>query len=242
MADNVQITEGSGTSIAADEVTRNAASEKQQIVKISLGAEGAFDTLVDSGQQSRANSLPVTLSSEDAAYLDQIEGYIDQIEGYVDGLETSNSAIQTSVQLLDDTILADDAAFTPGTTKVNMAGFQADETSTDSVDEGDAGAARMTLDRKQIVTARSRTGTLTNVSSSASNGTILASNTAREGATIFNDSTAILYLKFGTTASATSYTVQVAAGGYYEVPFGYTGIIDGIWASANGNARVTEIT
>lgn len=47
--------------------------------------------------------------------------------------------------------LADDAAFTPGTNGVVMAGFQADETATDSVDEGDAGAARITLDRKQIV-------------------------------------------------------------------------------------------
>lgn len=48
--------------------------------------------------------------------------------------------------------VADDAAFTPGTTRVNPAAFLADETATDSVDEGDAGAARMTLDRKQIVT------------------------------------------------------------------------------------------
>ena len=44
----------------------------------------------------------------------------------------------------------DDGAFTPGTTPVQPAGFFADETATDSVDEGDTGAARMTLDRKQI--------------------------------------------------------------------------------------------
>lgn len=48
--------------------------------------------------------------------------------------------------------IVDDAAFTPATTRVLMAGFEADETATDSVDEGDGGAARMTLDRKQIVT------------------------------------------------------------------------------------------
>ena len=47
--------------------------------------------------------------------------------------------------------VADDAAFTPATTRVNPAGFFADETATDSVDEGDIGAARMTLDRKVIV-------------------------------------------------------------------------------------------
>jgi hypothetical protein len=32
--------------------------------------------------------------------------------------------------------------------------------------------------------------------------------------------------------------------GYYEVPFGYTGQLTGIWASDpnDGSARVTEIT
>lgn len=45
-------------------------------------------------------------------------------------------------------VLTDDAAFTPATSRVQMAGFQADDTATDSVDEGDAGAARMSLDRK----------------------------------------------------------------------------------------------
>jgi hypothetical protein len=63
-----------------------------------------------------------------------------------------NGAALTSLQLLDDTIFSDDATFTPGTSKVSMAGFHADETATDSIDEGDAGAARMTLDRKIIVT------------------------------------------------------------------------------------------
>lgn len=63
MADNVNITQGAGTIIAADEVTRNAVVEKQQIIKVSLGADGAFDTLLDSGQQTMANSVPVVLAS-----------------------------------------------------------------------------------------------------------------------------------------------------------------------------------
>lgn len=54
-------------------------------------------------------------------------------------------------------VQVDDAAFTPATSKVMMAGFTADESSTDSVDEGDGGAARMTLDRKQIVTLQPHT-------------------------------------------------------------------------------------
>lgn len=91
--------------------------------------------------------------------------------------------------------------------------------------------------------SRVSTSTLSNVSSSATSVTVLASNSSRRQATVYNDSTAILYLKFGATASATSYTVQLPAAGYYELPQPvYTGILDGIWASANGNARVTELT
>ena len=85
-------------------------------------------------------------------------------------------------------------------------------------------------------------GTLANVASSASSVTLLSANTARRGATIFNDSTQLLYVKFGTTASTTSFTIRMATLSYYEVPFGYTGRIDGIWSVANGNARVTEVT
>jgi hypothetical protein len=57
----------------------------------------------------------------------------------------------------DDVIFADDAAFTPGTSKVAAVGLQCDESSTDSVDEGDIGCPRMTLDRKQIVTMQPHT-------------------------------------------------------------------------------------
>jgi hypothetical protein len=62
--------------------------------------------------------------------------------------------------------------------------------------------------------------------------------------TIYNDSTQVLYVALdGSVASNSNYTVQIAAGGYYEVPGpGYVvgGKITGIWASANGNARLTS--
>jgi hypothetical protein len=63
----------------------------------------------------------------------------------------------TALQKIDDPVIVDDAAFTPATTSVMMAGFEADETATDSVDEGDGGAARMTLDRKIITTPQPHT-------------------------------------------------------------------------------------
>lgn len=93
-----------------------------------------------------------------------------------------------------------------------------------------------------VVKEKSGTATLANVAGSASSVTLIASNANRRGATIQNDSTAILYVKFGSSASSTSYTVKMTADSYYEVPFGYTGIITGIWVSATGSARVTEMT
>lgn len=49
---------------------------------------------------------------------------------------------------------ADDSAFTVGISSVTPIGYLADETATDSIDEGDIGAARMTLDRKQLMASQ----------------------------------------------------------------------------------------
>jgi hypothetical protein len=84
-----------------------------------------------------------------------------------------------------------------------------------------------------------QTATLANVASSATTVTIFAAANGSNGRTVFNDSTAVLYLAFAATASETAYTVQIPADGYYEVPWNYDGVISGIWASANGNARTT---
>lgn len=73
-------------------------------------------------------------------------------------IDSDTSAIQTSVELIDDAIKADDAAFTPATTKVMMAGFEYDDDAPDSVDEGDAGAARMSANRNIYTTIRDAAG------------------------------------------------------------------------------------
>lgn len=91
--------------------------------------------------QLRASAVPVSLASVPSHAVTNAGTFATQVDG----------AALTALQLIDDIVKTDDAAFTPATDEVAMAGFFADETSTDSVDEGDAGAARMTLDRKQIV-------------------------------------------------------------------------------------------
>lgn len=91
---------------------------------------------------------------------------------------------------------------------------------------------------------RSTTAVVTAVADNAASVELLAANPYRLGATIWNDSSIAVYVKLGTTASATSYTVKLASGAYYEVPFGYTGKIDGIWVSdpGDGACRITELT
>lgn len=95
----------------------------------------------------------------------------------------------------------------------------------------------------RVVGASPATGTTSSVAGSASPVTILVANTARMGATVFNDSASLLYLLLGAgTASATVFTVQMQPYAYYEVPFNFNGILTGLWVSATGSARITEIT
>lgn len=93
-----------------------------------------------------------------------------------------------------------------------------------------------------ISTAKPSTSITSSVAASTSSVVLLPSNGTRLGATVYNDSSAFLYVKLGSTASSTDYTIKLFPLSYYEVPYGYTGEIDGIWASAGGFARVDELT
>ena len=95
--------------------------------------------------------------------LDSIQTAVEVIDNFISGskglvTEDNSGAIKTAVELLDDAVIADDAAFTPATTKVLMAGFEFDDTAPDSVDEGDAGAARMSARREIYVQLRDAAG------------------------------------------------------------------------------------
>lgn len=84
---------------------------------------------------------------------------------------------------------------------------------------------------------------VTSVDDSASNQTLVVARAARKGLYIWNNSTEILYIKFGATATTSSWTIRLGAGDYYEAPSPcYTGIVDGIWANnASGSAKITEV-
>lgn len=92
------------------------------------------------------------------------------------------------------------------------------------------------------ITDTSSTGATPTNFSSLTYATISASNASRKGLTLFNEGPGLLYVTLGTsTTTSSSFTVRMSAGDYYEVPFGYIGLVGGIFGTA-GNARVTEIT
>ena len=77
---------------------------------------------------------------------------------------------------------------------------------------------------------------------STSYGTIATASTGRLGCTIFNSGPGNLHVLLGTaTASTSVFTARLSTGDYYEVPFNYTGLIGGIFATA-GTAEVTTIS
>lgn len=101
--------------------------------------------------------------------------------------------------------------------------------------------AQLRLSPIDVKEKSSSTGGTSSVNVGAS-ATVLALNANRLGATIYNESGGACRIKLGASASATDYTMIIAIGGYYEIPFGYTGIITGIAVSGTAVLRVTELT
>ncbi len=72
--------------------------------------------------------------------------------------------------------------------------------------------------------------------------TLQVANVNRRSLAIFNDTTAPLNVRLGAGASATSLTHRLAIGGYWEVPEGYTGLVDGFaTGTGSGSVYVTEV-
>ena len=178
-----------------------------------------------SGTWTEANSAAIAASLSVMDDWDETNrAAVNTIAGQV-GVQGASGAVTALTQRV---VLATDVALPTGTNAIGKLAANS------GVDIGD-------VDVTSLPSVTS--GTTTQVASSATNVTLKASNAARTGLSVFNDSTQILYLKLGATATSTSYMVKMAAGSYWELPLGralYTGIVDGIWASANGNAYVTE--
>lgn len=159
---------------------------------LQMDANGRLKVEAFSGE-----TLPVSLASVPSHAVTNAGTFAVQVDG----------AALTALQLLDDTVFTDNAAFTVGTSKVHAFGLMADETSPDSVDEGDVGIPRMTLDRKQITTAYAHAAGGSTpyklISAASTNATsVKASAGTLYSITASNINAAARYLKIYNKASA----------------------------------------
>lgn len=208
----------------------------------------AFQARINTlGQKTMANSTPVVIASDQSAL--PVTGTFFQATQPISAV-----ALPLPAGAATEATLAGVLTTTAFQARINTLGQKTMANSTPVVLASDQSAISVTgtfFQATQPVSIaatvavkelRSATGAQTSVAGSASSVTLLASNANRLGASIYNDSTAILYVRFQATASTSNFSVKLFPDDFYEVPFGYTGIIDGIWASATGNARVTEYT
>jgi len=75
-------------------------------------------------------------------------------------------------------------------------------------------------------------------------GQLLAANTGRILVSLYNDSSAALFLGMGSTVvSSTNYSAIIYPNGYFEASL-FTGALRGVWASDpnDGGAKITEYT
>ena len=79
------------------------------------------------------------------------------------------------------------------------------------------------------------------MAASATVVTLSSANLERQYMSFYNDSTDTLYIKLGTGATTSDYTVKVVTDAFYEAPPAFSGPITGIWDGTNGACLVTEI-
>lgn len=254
--------DGSGTALpVSGTVTANAGTGTQAVSLASLPALAAGTNNIGDVDVLTLPSLPAgsnTIGAVNIAAAQTLATVttvstvtnLSQLGGTAVAMNTGTRSAGTQRV----TVATDDVVQTAGTVAEDQAlsgnpirnGARA-STAIPSAMSADGDVVTLWADRNGALIAKPRptaTATLANVSGSASSVTLIASNTGRLGAIIVNDSSATLYLKYGSTASATSFTYLLQPGATWEMPPGaiYTGIITGIWTSATGAARTTELS
>lgn len=98
-----------------------------------------------------------------------------------------------------------------------------------------AGQVRVTNGNSWIPSVYAVLSSLTSIS-------IMNANQNRKGGTIYNNAGTPVFVKLGTAATTSVYTLAMQSNDYYELPFGYVGVVAGISASNAGIINVTEVT
>jgi len=88
------------------------------------------------------------------------------------------------------------------------------------------------------------TASINSVAAAASNTVLIAANPTRKGLIIFNNSTSILYVALTEAASTSNFTYRLTPYATLELigDKNFLGNVQGFWASATGDALVTELS
>lgn len=107
-----------------------------------------------------------------------------------------------------------------------------------------AGAATEATLLAELVKHTATTATVSSVTSSASPQQFYNIVSGRKGLIFMNTDANACLVKYGSGVSATSYTVRIVSGGYWEMPLPiYTGRIDVLWEAAGTGVLIgTELT
>jgi hypothetical protein len=154
MADNIQTPAGSGSdpAVATDEI----ASVHYQKVKIALGAESVLDTLLQAGQQSMANSLPVAIAANQTPVPVDATPSAPMASEYLPVRLTDGASFLTQA---GGAAQADKSTFAEGSGSFTPIGGTFNDSLGSDPAEDQAAAARITAKRALHVNLRNAIGT-----------------------------------------------------------------------------------
>jgi hypothetical protein len=191
------------------------------------------------GQTTMANSLPVTIASNQTGVPVTDNGGSLTVDGTV----TIGTALPAGTNNIGDV----DVLTLPSVTlasQVNPFSSAIPVSDNGGSITVDGTVAATQSGTWSVATATYSSSAVSSVTSAATNTVLLASNASRRQAVLYNDCDKAVYVKLGTTASSTSFSYRLQPNQTLELPTPvYTGAIDGIWdSSPTGSMRVTEIT
>jgi hypothetical protein len=199
MTDDIRTTSGGVTDPAV--ATNDKGGRHVQIVQIDGGGDGTVSEIT-AGQRGMAGSLPVVVASDQTAIPVSISGAVPVTDNggalTVDGAVVVSGNVEVTpsspvandylpVRLTDGTSFynassgggggvthTDDAPFTPASDDGVPAFAVFDDVAPDSVDEGDAGALRMSANRNLYITLRDAAGNERGANVNPSNALLVA--------------------------------------------------------------------
>lgn len=234
MADGVDITAGSGTTIATDDA---GASGHVQIVKLARSTDGSATALT-----ADADGLLVNLGTNNDV---TVTGTVTATGA---ALESGGNlaAAATSLAVIDDWDESDRAKVNP---IVGQAGVAAGAGSVDAtvqrvtIADDDAILSVIALSMGYLVgLATSSTATAVSLASTTSSAQLVAANSDRKGLTLTNTDANRVYVNFGAAASATAFAFFLDEGDYWEMAPAtrYLGAINAIWTGDGSGALIGQ--